>query len=173
MHKFHISLITYNLLTNSTGVGRQSLSRRSVSITHNQDVVKSISTRAEGILEDTARPQDNLRVITRSLISRRSIEVPTGELINSLGTGNGKSTCLGTAFSLGVNPNVFSEDLVVRVGKSVETVNDGGVELGLTGFEVELLDHVEGRGAGNSVGGGGEGGGSADGSEEGNSKLHG
>mmetsp|Transcript_8733 Transcript_8733/g.15840 ORF Transcript_8733/g.15840 Transcript_8733/m.15840 type:complete len:224 (+) Transcript_8733:400-1071(+) len=54
---------------NSPGVGRNSLSRGSVTVAHDQDVVSSILTWAERILEDPARSQDNLGIISRRLAS--------------------------------------------------------------------------------------------------------
>jgi hypothetical protein len=156
-----------------TSVSGKSLSSRSVSITHDQNVVNTIGTRAEGILENSAGSQNNLRVISGSLIGRRSIKVPSGKSLDSLGTLGGESTCLGTAFTLGIDPYVFGKDLVGGVGKGIETVNDGGVELRLTGLDIELLGHVEGHVAAGNRGGGGEGSGGADGGEEGDGELHG
>ena len=46
-------------LTESTSIGRQRLSCRGIGITHDKDVVNAIGTRAERILENSARPEDN------------------------------------------------------------------------------------------------------------------
>lgn len=172
MFIFHVFSFIKVILTNSTSVGRQRLSSRSVSIAHNQNVISSIRTGAEGILENTAWPQNNLRIVTGSLIGRATIEVPTGELVNRVGTCNWESTCLGTAFSLGINPNIFGEDLVGGVWEGVETVNDGSIKLRFTSSDIKWFNVESRRSAGNRCRWG-EGSGSADGGEEGDGKLHG
>jgi len=157
---------------NSTAVGGQRLSSRSVSIAHDQNIVLSIGPGSEGILEDPARSQDDLRIISRSLIGGGTIEVPSGKSIDSLGASGGDGARLGSALSLGVNPNVFGEDLAFRVGEGIESVDDGGVELGLSGLGLEVPDHVNGSG-GAGGGAGGEGGDTAEDGKEGEGELHG
>ena len=66
----------------------------------------------------------------------------------------GKSACLGTSVSHGIDPNILGQDGVFREGEIVVALNDGGVELGTTRFAFEGA--LEGRG-GPGVGYGGKG----------------
>lgn len=51
--------------------------------------------------------------------------------------GSGESTGLGSAATIGINPDVFGKDNIIRVGKGVVLVNDGGVHTGHTGLLCE------------------------------------
>ena len=67
-----------NKLTSSTAVSWERFTRWGVGIAHDQNVVNTVTARTEGILENTARTEDYLRVITRSLVGGTSIEIPLG-----------------------------------------------------------------------------------------------
>lgn len=114
-------------LTNSPSIGRQRLSRGSISITHNQNIIHAISSGAEGILENPARPQNDLGVVSGSLIRRAPIKVPAGQVLYGLGPLDGECAGFGAAVSGSVDPDVFGEDLVLGVGEGVEAVDDCGV----------------------------------------------
>ena len=66
-------------------VGGDGISGRGVAITHYQNVAGSVAAWTEGILEDAARAEDDLRIVTRGLASGATIEVPLGEVLNLLG----------------------------------------------------------------------------------------
>jgi hypothetical protein len=72
----------YDVVTNKRTVravvGRDGFSGRGVAITHHQDVADSVVAGTEGILEDAARAEDDLRIVTRGLASGATIEVPLG-----------------------------------------------------------------------------------------------
>jgi hypothetical protein len=78
-------VIWQNKLTDGTGVAGEGFSGRSPGIAHDQDVGSAVLTRAEGILENTARFENDFRVVTRGLSRGASIKVPFGEGVNALG----------------------------------------------------------------------------------------
>lgn len=51
--------------------------------------------------------------------------------------GAGESAGLGSAVTIDINPDVFGKDNIIRVGKGVVFVNDGGVHTGHTGLLCE------------------------------------
>jgi hypothetical protein len=124
---FFVFLALEGLGGNSPGISRQRLSTGSVSIAHDQNVINTISPGAEGILENTARSQNDLRVITGGLAGGRPIKVPTGEVLNGSGPLHGESAGLGTAVTGGIDPDVFGQYLFSGVGEGVESVDDCGV----------------------------------------------
>jgi hypothetical protein len=56
-----------------------------VAIAHDENVTDSIAARAEGVGEDTARLEDDFRVITRGLVGGASVKVPLGKGRDALG----------------------------------------------------------------------------------------
>ena len=114
-------------LTNSPSICRQRLSRGSISIAHDQNIINAIRPRSEGILENPAWSQNNLTVISGSLSSRRTVKVPTGKVLHSGGALDGESAGFGAGVSLGVDPDVFCQDLFCGIGEGVEAVDDCGV----------------------------------------------
>ena len=122
------SQMTHNSpLTNSPSIGRQRLSSGSVSIAHNQNVINAIRPRPEGILENPTRSQDNLAIVSGSLSGRRSVKVPTGEVLHGGSTLNGESAGFGAGVSIGVDPNIFCQNFFCGVGEGVEAVDDCGI----------------------------------------------
>ena len=130
-------------LTDGTGVAGNGLASGRVGIAHDKDVIDSVIPRPEGVLEHPARSQDDLAVVSGGLVGRGSVEVPPGELVDGLGARGGERSRLRSALALGVDPDVFGEDLVGRVGKAVVAVDDGGVELGLSRLEVQVVHAAE------------------------------
>jgi hypothetical protein len=63
-----------------------------------------------------------------------------------------KSASLGTGSSIGINPDIFGEDLVGGKWEVIVTSDDGWVELRFAGFASEncwqrrMLTRLEGRG---------------------------
>ena len=125
------------VLTNSTSVGRKWHSSRCTSIAHDQDIAQFIVTRTERVLENTARFQNNLRVVSRSLTGRTSIKVPLGKGFQRRSLGGRESACLGTTVTICIYPDVFREDLVTGVRKSAVAINHAGVKLRTTGRGLE------------------------------------
>jgi hypothetical protein len=121
-------------LSFGTRVGWKGFSSGSVGITHYEDIISSVAAGTEGVLKDTARTKDDLRVISRSLVSGRSIEVPLGKLLNSVGLGSWESTGLGTSLTLGIDPNVFSKNSISWEWKRIILGNDSRIQGRLSSF---------------------------------------
>jgi len=68
----------------------------------------------EGIGEDGARAEVDIRVLTRSLVGRRTIEVPDGEFLG-LVLFLRESSGLGSGIASSVNPDVLSHDLALLI----------------------------------------------------------
>jgi hypothetical protein len=60
-------------------VGGKGFSSRSVGIAHYQNVVNTIGTRTEGVLEHSAGTNDDFGIITRGLAGGATIVVPLGQ----------------------------------------------------------------------------------------------
>lgn len=84
IQKNEIYEIIKNKRTIGAVVGGDSVSGRGVAITHHQDIADSVIAGTEGILEDAARAEDDLRIVTRGLASGATIEVPLGEVLDRL-----------------------------------------------------------------------------------------
>ena len=65
-------------------VGGDGISGRGVAITHDQNVTDSVAAWTEGILEDTARAENDLRIVARGLSGGATIEIPLGEVLDLL-----------------------------------------------------------------------------------------
>mmetsp|Transcript_382 Transcript_382/g.724 ORF Transcript_382/g.724 Transcript_382/m.724 type:complete len:419 (+) Transcript_382:198-1454(+) len=160
------------LFGESTGVGGESLSGRSVGVAHDQDVTNSIISGAERILEDTLGLQDDFGVVTRGLVGRRTVEIPLGKRVNRLSLGSRQSAGFGSGVSDGVNPNVFGHDTVGWERKGVILGDDSRIQTGLTSNLSK--DTVQGSALGllrdRSKGHGGRGAGK---SKDGSGELHG
>ena len=159
-------------LTESTAVGFKRLSGRSVGIAHDEDVLLSITARAERIEEDALRLQDDFGVVTRGLVGGRSIEVPAWESVDGSDLGRRQSAGLGSGVSDGINPNVFGQDGFLRVREGIVLGDDGRVQTGLSGNLSE--NSVQGRSLlGGRDRGESHGGRSAGGGDDGSGELHG
>mmetsp|Transcript_28977 Transcript_28977/g.61023 ORF Transcript_28977/g.61023 Transcript_28977/m.61023 type:complete len:291 (+) Transcript_28977:225-1097(+) len=157
---------------NCTGVSRQRFSGRSVSVAHDQNIVQSVVSWAERILKNTARSQDDLRVVAGSLIGGASVKIPSGEGVHGLGARRRQGAGFGARFSLGIDPDVLGQYLLGRVRKLVEAVDDGMVELSFSCCEFQMVGHRE-LSAGHRGGGcWSKGGGRCGEGTEGNDELH-
>ena len=84
-------------LTNGTAVGRERFTGGGVGVAHDQDVVKTIRSHAEGIREGAARAESDFGIITRCLVGRASVKVPLGETFDTLGLGRRQTAkCLSS-----------------------------------------------------------------------------
>mmetsp|Transcript_4250 Transcript_4250/g.5086 ORF Transcript_4250/g.5086 Transcript_4250/m.5086 type:complete len:332 (+) Transcript_4250:87-1082(+) len=158
----------------STSVGLERIAGRGPGVAHDKDVIKTISAGTEGISENSLRLKDDLGVVTGSLVGGRSIEVPLGKTGYAFSLGSRKSTGLGTSVSGGINPNVFSKDLVFRERKAVVTCLNSRIERSLASGRIENRHTNSSTLASEGRGGRGESSGRADGreGEKGGVELH-
>ena len=116
---------------------------------------------------------DNLRVVARGLAGGGSIKVPVWKRSNGLALGSRKSTCLGAAVSISIDPDVFSQDLVDRETEGGVAIDDGGVKSRFSSRWSEDASHLEGGAAAGKRSSWAESGGTASGeSKDGGSELH-
>ena len=126
-------------LTNSPSVGRKWFSCRSPSVAHDQNVVKSVIARTEWIPENSAGSEDNFRVISRSLSSGASIEIPLGKSLNALGL-NGKRKKWSVSARIG---KITTRDCRrVQLNQHL-LFQQGGFVSSIEGFQQHLPKHIQ------------------------------
>ena len=67
---------------------------------------------AKGVLEQSTRNQQDLRVVSGSLAGGRTVEVPDREILGASGDG-GDGLGLGTSVVVSVNPDVLDGNTVL------------------------------------------------------------
>jgi hypothetical protein len=87
---------------------------------------ENVVTTAERILVDLDWAKKNIRVMTRSLVGGRTIEVPVGELAQ-IGDLSSDGLAFTTKFAMATNPNVFSLDAVSLIETLVRGKKLGAV----------------------------------------------
>mmetsp|Transcript_44354 Transcript_44354/g.128244 ORF Transcript_44354/g.128244 Transcript_44354/m.128244 type:complete len:301 (-) Transcript_44354:80-982(-) len=139
---FFVVLSFEGLFSNSTGIAGKRLASWSPGITHDQNVVNAVVTGTEGVTENSAWSKAHLRVVTWSLASRTSIEIPLGKLVNAGSLFGRKSSSLGTSVSISINPDIFSQNLVLGERQGGVLSDDGRVQGSPSGLLRE--DRVKG-----------------------------